>query len=128
MKAAAEGGYPQGMLEYGAILAEKKDLQGFRLLNEKAAETGYATAVFGYGSYLGDEHSEFGFPYDPVRSYALLHLLLELDGGGGMPDYVNFALPDISAKMTVEQIEKAKKLAQEWKVSHPPLSFFPDKL
>lgn len=45
-----------------------------------------------------------------------------------MPDYVNFALPDISAKMTVEQIEKAKKLAQEWKVSHPPLSFFPDKL
>lgn len=73
MKAAAEGGYPQGMLEYGAILAEKKDLQGFRLLNEKAAETGYATAVFGYGSYLGDEHSEFGFPYDPVRSYALLH-------------------------------------------------------
>ncbi len=30
MKTSAEGGYPQGMLEYGAILAEKNDLQGFR--------------------------------------------------------------------------------------------------
>lgn len=107
LKSSAEGGYPQGMLAYGAILAEKKDLQGFRLWNEKAAETGYATAVFGYGSYLGEESSEFGFTYDPVKSYALLHLLLELDGGGGMPDYVNFALPEIAAKMTPEQIEKA---------------------
>lgn len=128
MKSSAEGGYPQGMLEYGAILAEKKDLQGFRLWNEKAAETGYATAVFGYGSYLGEESSEFGFTYDPVKSYALLHLLLELDGGGGMLDYVNFVLPEISAKMTPEQIEKAKQLSKEWKSSHPPLSFFPDKL
>ncbi|WP_309674511.1 sel1 repeat family protein [Pseudomonas sp.] len=128
LKSSAEGGYPQGMLEYGAILAEKKDMQGFRLWNEKAAETGYATAVFGYGSYLGEESSEFGFTYDPVKSYALLHLLLELDGGGGMPDYVNFALPEIAAKMTPEQIEKAMVFSREWKATRPPLSFFPDKL
>ncbi|MFJ5283777.1 hypothetical protein ACIP66_07975 [Pseudomonas sp. NPDC088429] len=31
-------------------------------------------------------------------------------------------------KMTPEQIEAAKKFAQEWASSHPPLSFFPDKL
>ena len=128
LKSSAEGGYPQGMLAYGAILAEKKDMQGFRLWNEKAVETGYATAVFGYRSYLGEESSEFGFTYDPVKSYALLHLLLELDGGGEMPDYVNFALPEIAAKMTPEQIENAKVLSKKWKASHPPLSFFPDKL
>lgn len=128
MKSSAEGGYPQGMLEYGAILAKKKDMQGFRLWNQRAAETGYATAIFGYGSNLGKESSEFGYTYDPIKSYALLHLLLELDGGGGMPDYVNYVLPDISAKMTPAQIEKAKTLSKEWKESHPPLSFFPDKL
>jgi hypothetical protein len=128
MKSSAEGGYPQGMLEYGAILAEKKDMQGFRLWNEKAAETGYATAIFGYGSNIGKESSEFGYTYDPIKSYALLHLLLELDGGGGMPDYVNYVLPNISDKMSPEQIEKAKEVSKEWKDSHPPLSFFPDKL
>lgn len=128
MKSSAEGGYPQGMLEYGAILAKKKDMQGFRLWNQRATETGYATAIFGYASNLGKESSEFGYTYDPIKSYALLHLLLELDGGGGMPDYVNYVLPDISAKMTPAQIEKAKILSKEWKESHPPLSFFPDKL
>ena len=37
-------------------------------------------------------------------------------------------LTKIAAKMTPEQIEEAKAFAQEWKASHPPLSFFPDKL
>jgi hypothetical protein len=45
-----------------------------------------------------------------------------------MPDYVNHVLPDISAKLTPAQIEKAKMLSKEWKESHPPLPFFPDKL
>lgn len=128
MKASAEGGYPKAMLEYGAILAEKNDYQGFRYWNKKAAEAGYAIAVFGYGSYLGEQKSEFGFTYDPVNSYALLSVLLKLDGGGGMVDLVNFKLPELSAKMTAEQIVKATELAKEWADTHPPLSFFPDKL
>ncbi|MHC8407239.1 SEL1-like repeat protein [Pseudomonas sp. TMB3-21] len=128
MKSSAEGGYPQGMLEYGAILAEKKDLQGYRFWNEKAAATGYVTAVFSHGWNLGKEPSEFGYTYDSVKSYALLNVLLELDGGGGMPDYVNYILPGISAKMTQQQIEEAKNLSKQWKETHPPLSFFPEKL
>ncbi|SDT60631.1 hypothetical protein SAMN05216222_5400 [Pseudomonas prosekii] len=128
MKASAEGGYPKAMLEYGAILAEKNDYQGFRYWNKKAAEAGYAIAVFGYGSYLGEEKSEFGFTYDPINSYALLSVLLELDGGGGMVDLVNFKLPELSAKMTAEQIVKSTELAKEWADTHPPLSFFSDKL
>lgn len=128
MKSSAEGGYPQGMLEYGAILAEKNDLQGYRFWNEKAAATGYVTAVFSHGWNLGKEPSEFGYTHDSVKSYALLNLLLELDGGGGMPDYVNYILPGISAKMTQQQIEEAKNLSKQWKETHPPLSFFPEKL
>jgi len=31
-------------------------------------------------------------------------------------------------KMTAEQIEAAKKFSKEWAASHPPLSFFPEKL
>ena len=128
MKASAEGGYPKAMLEYGAILAEKNDYQGFRYWNKKAAEAGYAIAVFGYGYYLSQEASEFGFTYDPVNSYALLSLLRELDGGGGMLDRVNSKLPELSAKMTPEQIEQAKQISKEWEATHPPLSFFPRKL
>jgi len=30
--------------------------------------------------------------------------------------------------MTAEQIEESKIVAKEWKATHPPLSFFPDKL
>ena len=31
-------------------------------------------------------------------------------------------------QMTPEQIEQAKTFAQEWKATHPPLSYFPEKL
>ncbi|AZD35823.1 hypothetical protein C4K22_3080 [Pseudomonas chlororaphis subsp. aurantiaca] len=128
MKSSAEGGYPVGMMEYAAICAEKKDFDKYRYWSKKAAETGYAGAVFGYGINLSKPSSEYGFSYDPVTSYALMTLLLELDGGGGMKDYASYELPGISAKMSSEQIEKAKTFSKEWKDNHPPLSFFPDKL
>lgn len=128
MKASAEGGYPLGMMGYVEILASKKQYDLLRFWNQKAAESGYASAVFGYGSYLSKTPSEFAFPYDPVKSYALIFSLLELDGGGGMHDYASDILPEISEKLTPEQIEQAKQISKEWKVTHPPLSYFPDKL
>ena len=128
MKASAEGGYPLGMMGYVEALAYKKDFETLRFWNEKAAEAGYASAVFGYGSYLSKTPSEFGFPYDPVKSYALISTLLELDGGGGLQEYANDILPEIAEKLTPEQIEQAKQLSKEWKATHPPLSYFPDKL
>jgi len=30
--------------------------------------------------------------------------------------------------MTSEQTEKSLEVAKDWKATHPPLSFFPDKL
>jgi TPR repeat protein len=36
-KASAEGGYPPSMMEYGALLYGKDDIEGFRHWNEQAA-------------------------------------------------------------------------------------------
>ncbi|WDH19765.1 tetratricopeptide repeat protein [Pseudomonas chlororaphis] len=128
MKASAEGGYPRGMMNYAEVLYSKKDLEGFRNWTEKAAETGYTEGVFGYGYSLSGKYPEQGFSLDLVKSYALLSLLLELDGGGTAKDDAEYVLPKIKEKMTLLQIAEAEKISSAWKASHPPLSFFPFKL
>ncbi|AUG44186.1 sel1 repeat family protein [Pseudomonas chlororaphis] len=128
MKASAEGGYPRGMMNYAEVLYNKKDLEGFRNWTEKAAEAGYTEGVFGYGYSLSGKYPEQGFPLDLVKSYALLSLLLELDGGGSAKDAAEYVLPKIKEKMTQLQITEAEKMSSVWKASHPPLSFFPFKL
>jgi TPR repeat protein len=127
-KASAEGGYPKSMMEYAAILFESGDIEGFRHWNEQAALVGYADTVYGYGSDIAHEPDTYGFPLDIIKGYALVYLLSELDGGGGMQVNVEYKLPLIAAKMTPEQIIEAKEFAKKWKSTHPPLSFFPDKL
>ncbi|RON45708.1 tetratricopeptide repeat protein [Pseudomonas frederiksbergensis] len=127
-KSSAEGGYPKSMMEYATLLFEKGDIEGFRYWNEQAALAGYAETVYGYGSYLAHEPDRYGFPLDLVKGYAYVYSLSELDGGGDMQTNVEFKLPIIAAKMTPAQILEAKDLAKAWKVSHPPVSFFPDKL
>jgi TPR repeat protein len=127
-KASAEGGYPKSMMEYAAILFESGDVEGFRHWNEQAALVGYADTVYGYGSYIAHEPDTYGFPFDIIKGYALVYLLSELDGGGGMQVNVEYKLPLIAAKMTPEQIIEAKEFSKKWKSTHPPLSFFPDKL
>ena len=127
-KASAEGGYPKSMMEYAAILFEGGDVEGFRHWNEQAALAGYAETVYGYGSDVAHEPDTYGFPFDIIKGYALVYLLSELDGGGGMRVNVEHKLPLIAAKMTPEQIIEAKEFAKKWKSTHPPLSFFPDKL
>ncbi|MBK5552208.1 sel1 repeat family protein [Pseudomonas sp. TH03] len=128
MKASAVNGYPPGMMGLAAIFVEKQDLSNFKLWNEKAAASGFVEGVFGYGSYLGGDPSNLGFKTDLIKSYALLSLLFELDGGGGVRRDVEDVLPDISKKMSAEQIAEAERFAESWKSSHPPLSFSPEKL
>jgi TPR repeat protein len=127
-KLSAENGNPRSMMEYAAMLFEKGDIAGFRHWNEQAAMAGYAESVYGYGSYLAHEPDTYGFPYDPVKGYSLVSSLLVLDGGGGMQENVEYKLPLISAKMTPSQISAAEELTKSWDLTHPPLSFFPEKL
>ncbi|GGK36265.1 hypothetical protein GCM10009103_34150 [Pseudomonas koreensis] len=128
IKASAENGYPPGMMGFAAARIEKNDLSSFRFWNEKAASSSYVSAVFGYALYIGGIEPTYGFPSDQVKAHALLSNLMELDGGGNVIRNVNDTLPDIEKNMSKEQIEKAKELSITWKSSHPPLSFFPDKL
>lgn len=66
-KASAESGYPPSMMEYGALLYEKGDIEGFRHWNEQAALASYATTVYGYGSDLAHEPDTYGFPFESLK-------------------------------------------------------------
>jgi hypothetical protein len=45
-----------------------------------------------------------------------------------MQENIDYELPKITSKMTPEDVERGKQFAKEWKKTHPPLSFFPEKL
>lgn len=127
-KASAEGGYPLSMENYQTILAESGDWYGVRYWHRKAAETGYASGIYTLASYLSHEPEGYGHELDLVKGYGLLSLLLELDGGGNLGRFASDKLPVVAAKMTPEQIGQALAFAEEWKATHPPVSYFPDKL
>jgi len=128
LKSASEGGFPKAMMEYSTILSERNDLEGVRYWLEAAAKTGYVNGVSSYGAYVAHTPDKVGYPIDLIKGYALISQLQELDGGGNIQSYVEAKLPAIAEKMTSTQIEEAKKYATEWKATHPPLSFFPEKL
>ncbi len=128
-KASAEGGYPLSMAKYALIRLNKGDDEGYRRWTKTAAETGYAEAVYNYGAGMAVMPDEYGYEKDLVAGYGLLTLLLELDGGGyANKELVETELPAIAEKMTPEQLEQAKAFAEEWKATHPPLSFYQQKL
>ena len=125
---SAEGGDPKGISEhYGSLLKEKK-IEPARYWLKKGAETGYTVPFFEYAYFLSDPNNPLNLPVDLVASYGLMSLLLELDGGGDMLPLAKDELPRIAAQMTPEQIKQAEAFAKEWKATHPPLSYFPEKL
>ncbi|WP_285275133.1 tetratricopeptide repeat protein [Halopseudomonas bauzanensis] len=128
IKASAEGGYPESMERYLAILAEREDWEGVRHWQHRIAETGYAPGIFELGMHLAHEPERYGHELDLVKGYGLLSLLLELDGGGNLRRFAQHIMPKVAAKMTPEEIEQALEFAEEWRATHPPVSYFPDKL
>lgn len=125
---SSEGGYPKAMMDYLEILHTEGDTESIRHWLELATGTGYQAAVSSYGAYISHTPDKVGYPMDIVKGYALYSLLKELDGGGGIKRFVEKKLDSIAEKMTTEQIEQSKIVAEQWKATHPPLSFFPDKL
>jgi hypothetical protein len=126
-KASAESGYPPGMMYYVAQLYERGDYQGYFEWNKKAAEAGFINGVYGYSLNLLDRERIFNIEPDPVKSYGLMSLIAELDGGGDAPQSAREELGEMAARMTPGQIEQAKIFAEEWRKTHPPLSFFVNK-
>lgn len=127
-KQAAEGGYPPAMLVYAGTLRVSGDMEGGREWLKMGAETGYAKMLGDYAYSFSAPDNRWQIPVDYVKGYALMSLLLELNGGGTTGRFAQDEMPRITAHLTPEQIEEAKKIAAEWKATHPPLSYFPDKL
>lgn len=125
---SSEGGYPKAMMDYVEILHREGDTENIQHWLELAVNTGYQAAVSSYGAYISHTPDKLGYPLDLVKGYALFSLLKDLDGGGGIKRFVEKKSDSIAEKMTSEQIEQSKIVAQEWQATHPPLSFFPDKL
>jgi len=125
---SSEGGYPLAMNNYLAILENEGDRQAVHYWLTVAAETGEPEAMSNYGAYISHTPDRVGYPLDLVKGYAMFYLLKELEDAGGIKDYVDQKIEMIAEKMTAEQIEESKIVAKEWKATHPPLSFFPDKL
>ena len=128
LKLSSEGGSSKAMNAYLEILYEDGNMESVRHWLEVAAETGVQEAVSNYGAYISHTPDKVGYPLDLVKGYALFTLLKELDGNGGVREYAEQKIEKIAEKMTPGQIEKSKSVAEEWKKTHPPLSFFPEKL
>ncbi|PTT32065.1 tetratricopeptide repeat protein [Pseudomonas sp. HMWF021] len=125
---SSEGGHPKAMMDYLQILFEEGDVVGMRHWLETAAATGDQAAISNYGAYIAHTPDKIGYPLDLVKGYALFTLLKELEDSGGIGRYVERKSEEIREKMTSEQTEKSLEVAKDWKATHPPLSFFPDKL
>ncbi|WP_165671385.1 tetratricopeptide repeat protein [Metapseudomonas otitidis] len=128
LKEAAQGGYIKSMKYYQTCFREQGDEEHIRYWIEKAVEKGNASTIMVYVQLLSHDPESYGVPLDLVRAYGFLILLEELDGGGGAVSFVEDSKPKLLEQLTPEQIEQAKVFAKEWKATHPPLSFFPDKL
>ena len=125
---SSEGGNPKAMMEYLETLYVKREMESTRHWLEVAAATGEQSALSNYGAYISHTPDKIGYPLDLVKGYAIFSLLKELGDSGGVQDYVDRKIEKIAEKMTPEQIEQSKIVAQEWKASHAPISFFPEKL
>lgn len=125
---SAKAGNPKAMMQLFGIYREKGELEQARYWVEKAASIGYEAGVYNYGYFLAVDPKALGFTEDKIKGYALISLLKELDGGGAVQTDVEETLPQISEKMTPTQIQEAEDFATKWKTTHPPLSFFPEKI
>lgn len=125
---SSEGGNPKAMMEYLETLYVKGEMESTRHWLEVAAATGEQAALSNYGAYISHTPDKIGYPLDLVKGYAIFSLLKELGDSGGVQDYVDRKIEKIAGKMTPEQIEQSKIVTREWKATHPPISFFPEKL
>lgn len=93
----------------------------------KAVEMSYARAVASY-AYVLTVENDYGFSKDLKKSYAMYSVLLELNGGGMLYETSQAQMRDLEQHLTPAEIAEALAFAEQWKKTHPPLSFYPTKL
>lgn len=121
-RAAAENGHALAMMQLFQISAINGDFGAAREWLEKAVETGMVDAVSTYGANLVHMPDQMGYPLDKVKGYAFLWLVAEIRSEED--DFERSVLGKVELTMTTEQVAQAKAYAEEWKKTHPPLSYF----
>ena len=90
----------------------------------KAAEAGYVDGVWEYAEGLMDVDGKLGIVPDPVKSYALVSLLVEFDEE--MEFYFSIQSPwnTLDSSLSASQREEAMLFREHWERTRPPLSYF----
>ena len=127
LKASAQSGHPRGTVEYAAVLVMEGKPGEAREWFMKAVEMSYARAVASY-AYVLTVENDYGFSKDLKKSYAMYSVLLELNGGGMLYETSQAQMRDLEQHLTPAEIAEALAFAEQWKKTHPPLSFYPTKL
>ena len=126
LRQSAEGGYPKAMWEHAVALAVGGDVSRGRQWLLKVVEISYVKAVTGYADYSSRD-SPFKLPRDLVKAYGLNSLLVELDAED-LKETSERQMRDLEQHLTPAEIAEALAFAEQWKKTHPPLSFYPTKL
>lgn len=112
IRKAAEQGYPNAQTYlgslYGVGYGGLKDQAEGDKWTLRAANQGFGIAQFHMGRIY--ESGESSFPKDNVKAY-MWYSLAVATGAQRAPEF----LEKIAQKMTTEQIDEAKRLANEWK-------------
>jgi TPR repeat protein len=126
-RASAVGGYAPGVYFYADILYKKNNGPNNDVAYwlKKAAEMGHLEVVVSYALNVAHLPDTYGYPLNLVEAYGLIYLVSQLTGGGAAPEDARRNLPNISAKMTLEEIQQGIAFSKEWEKTHPPLSYYP---
>lgn len=124
LQASAESGHPPGMVEFAGVLAARGDHAAAFQWRMKAAEAGYVDGVWEYAEGLMDVDGKLGIVPDPVKSYALVSLLVEFDEE--MEFYFSIQSPwnTLDSSLSASQREEAMRFREHWERTRPPLSYF----
>jgi TPR repeat protein len=123
-KASSEGGSPRGMFFYANYLFNHNgSTEEVAHWVKEAAEKGHIDSVATYAENSSILNNKLGLPVNLKEAYGFNYLIAKIKAGVAPRD-AKRNLPELTEKMTHEEIEEGIKFADAWEKSHPPLSYF----
>lgn len=129
LKQASVAGLPKAMSWYSNRPSVQNDLPTRRQWVEKRAELNDVNGLVDYAYALTHMSADddgvdraYGFEKDVVKAYALLWLVVETTRDFKRHAEISRNLIALEKDLTAADVVKAKELAQQWKMSHPPMS------
>lgn len=130
LRNSAAMGYPPAMQWRSNLPMRIKDVAFQNYWMERRLAKNQLSAVMKYAYLLLHiftdefEMERFSFPYNQEQGYGLLWLIVNNAPHFAKHYQVEDKLNAEAAKMTSDEIEAAKKFANTWKKTHPPMSAY----